>query len=823
MSSRTRLVIVGAGIVGCSAAYHLARLGWRDVLALDKGPLFENDGSTSHAPGGVVALSHSKLLTQMAQYSSDLYRGLAPFSADRNTYNAVGGLEIAVSPRRFQDLRRLHAEGKSFGAESHLLTPAETGDRLPLLDERRITGSLFVPKSAIIAGAHTAAALAREAERMGGVRFIAHAEVTAIEVRSGRVAAVRTAHPEWPRLECEAVLLCTNIWGPVLGDALGVPLPLLAFEHQYTITRPLAALARFDRAKKDDEIVFPTARELDSAIYFRQHWDSYGVGSYWHAPRPVRPQAVGRDARRPFTPEDFGSAWAQAQTLLPALRGADLAVSFNGLFAFPVDGMPILGETHIRGLWTAVGSWITHAGGVGKAIAEWMTHGETEWDMRQVNVRRFHPFQTTRAYVDVVCNKNYAELYDIVHPRQPISKPRQVRLSPFHARWEALGATFTTFAGLELPNWFDANTPWLEKYAAKIPARSGWAAEHWSRLQGAEHLATRDAVALFDLTGLSILEARGPGALAYVDRLCSNRMDRPPGRVVYTTWLTPKGGVRRDLAVARLAEDRFWMFVGEGTRPQDRVWAERFLPEDGSVRLADLSDSYAALGLWGPQAREILRRVTDADVSNAAFPYFTARWIDIGYARVLALRVSYVGELGWELHMPMDQALPVFDALWEAGRDFGLTPAGMGAFDSLRLEKGYRLWGGDVDTEHNPYEAGLGWTVRLEKPDFVGRAACLALQSRPLKKKLCCLTLDEPGAVALGAEPIFAPGGSTALGYVTSANFGYSVGRFLVYGYLPVERASAGARLEIEYFGERRAATVAADPQFDPQMRRMKS
>lgn len=822
MAAHVRLVIVGAGIVGCSAAYHLAQLGWRDILVFDKGPLFENDGSTSHAPGGVVALSHSRILTQMAQYSSDLYRRLAPYALDRNTYNAVGGLEIAASPRRFHDLKRLHAEGKSFGAESHLLTPAETREKLPLLDERGITGSLFVPKSAIIAGAHTAGALAREAGLAGAARFVAHAEVTAVEVRAGRVVAVRTTHPDYPRVECEAVLLCTNIWGPVLGDALGVPLPLLAFEHQYVVTRPLPALARFDRARRDDEIIYPTARDLDSAIYFRQHWDSYGVGSYWHAPRPVRPRDVGRDARRPFTPEDFRKAWARVQTLLPALQGAELAVQFNGLFAFPVDGMPILGEARTRGLWVAVGAWITHAGGVGKAVAEWMTHGEAEWDMRQMNVHRFQPFQTTPAYVDVVGNKNYAELYDIVHPRQPPSRPRDVRLSPFHDRWAARGAVFTTFAGLELPNWFGANTPLLEEYGVRIPARSGWAAEHWSRLQGAEHLATRDAVALYDLTGLSILEARGPGALAYVNRLCSNQMDRPAGRVVYTTWLTPKGGVRRDLAVARLAEDCFWLFVGEGTRPQDRAWAEQFLPTDGSAALTDLSDGYAALGLWGPQARAVLSRVTDADVSDAAFPYFTARWLDLGYARALALRVSYVGELGWELHLPVDQALPVFDALWAAGQEHGLVAAGLGAFDSLRLEKGYRLWGGDVDTEHNAYEAGLGWTVRLDKPDFVGRAACVALKAKAPARKLCCLTLEEPDAVALGGEPIFAPGGTAALGYVTSANFGYSVGKFIVYGYLPAEHAAPGTRVEIEYFGERFPAVVARDPQFDAEMKRLR-
>ncbi|NJM41197.1 MAG: aminomethyl transferase family protein [Anaerolineae bacterium] len=325
----------------------------------------------------------------------------------------------------------------------------------------------------------------------------------------------------------------------------------------------------------------------------------------------------------------------------------------------------------------------------------------------------------------------------------------------------------------------------------------------------------------------------GMGASRFVNHLCSNQMDVKPGRNVYTTWLTPKGGVRRDLAVLRLSEDKFWMFVGEGTRPQDWVWVSRLLPSDGSVQLTDVSDSFTALGLWGPNARKVLQKVTPNDVGNAAFPYFTAQWIEIGFTRVLALRVSYVGELGWELHIPNEGALQVWDALWQAGREFGMIGAGMGAFDSLRLEKGYRGWGSDVYTEHNPYEAGLGWTVKLDKADakghpidFIGREACLKLNDKPLKKKLCAMTLDDPRAAIVGAEPIFGASGHAdgkAIGYVTSTNFGYSVGKFIAYGYLPGDLAAVGTKLEIEYFGQRLAATVAEDPRFDAKMVRLKS
>lgn len=820
MSTHHQIIVIGGGIVGASAAYHLAKLGWRDILVVDKGNFEENDGSTSHAPGGVVALSHSKLLTQMGTYGSDLYRSVAPFDAARNTYNAVGGIELAVTHERWEDLKRLNGEGRGFGTESFLLTPQETKAKLPLLNEKLVVGSLFVPKSAIVAGSHLANALLRDS----GAKLLPATEIMDVEVKGGRLTALLTNNPEHPRLECEAAVLCTNIWGPVLGDRVGVPLPLLAYEHQYAITEPLEVLANFSRARKEDEIIWPTTRSLDHAIYFRPHWDSYGIGNYRHAPRPVNPYAVGRSALRPFTPEDFAASWAVVNELLPATRGAQLTTRFNGMFAFPVDGMPMIGESDVKGFWVAVGSWLTHAGGVGKSVAEWLTHGEAEWDMRLCHVHRFQPFQNTRQYVDVVCNKNYAELYDVIHPRKAPSFPRDVRVSPFAPRWEALKAERTVFAGLELPNWFEENARLLEKYEERIPVRTGWANEHWSRIQGAEHLATRENVALFDLTGLSILEVKGVNAVQFVNYLCSNQMDKPVGSVVYTTWLTPKGGVRRDLAVARLAADVFWMFIGEGTLPHDRVWVKDALAQWGQagVTVNDISNSFTALGLWGPNARKVLQKVTLQDVNHEAFPYFTAQWIEIGYTRVLALRLSYVGELGWELHIPMDAALPVFDVLWEAGREFGLTAVGMGAFDSLRLEKGYRLWGGDVYTEYNAYESGLGWTVKLEKrSNFIGREASAKLKAAPLKRKLCCLTLDAPDGVALGNEPIFANG--QCVGHVTSANYGYSVGKFIVYGYLPVEHTAPGTQLEIEYFGQRFLATVSADPQWDAKMERLKA
>lgn len=820
-----RVVIIGAGIVGSATAYHLARLGWTDILLIDQGDPIENPGSTSHAPGGVVALSHNKLLTQLAVYSSRLYASLRPFSTERRMVNRLGTLEVAISTDRMSDLVRLHGESLSFDTRADILTPTEAAAVLPYLDPAAMVGALLVAEGEVVAGAHVSGAFQRDAaDLVPNWQVMGYTEATDIDVHNGRVRAVMTSNPDHPRLDCDYVVIATNVWAPLLGDRLGVPIPLMGYEHQYLVSGPLPELDRFDPGNPDDEIVYPSVRELDTYLYFRQHWNTFGIGSYRHAPRPVPAHLLGNSAIHPFTANDFeGEPWDKSRRLLPFLDQTDFhsyPKRINGIFAFPVDGMPVVGPTLIEGAWVAAGSWLTHAGGVGKTVAEWMTDGDTEWDVRQMDVNRFHAFQTTPRFIEKVCNKNYAEIYDIIHPREPISEPRNVRLSPLHRRHEEMGAVFTTFAGLELPNWFESNSDRLHEHRQLIPERSGWAAMHWSPLQGVEHLATREGVGLFDLTGLSIIEVAGPDAFPLVDALSSNRVDVPSGKVVYTTWLTERAGVRRDLAVARLGSDRFWMFVGEGTRPRDFDWVRRAASGHG-VAVIDLSDSYTAMGLWGPAARKVLSKVSTADLSNEAFPYFSARWIDVGYARVLAIRISYAGELGWELHLPNEFALAVWDLLLEAGQDEGITPAGLGAFDSLRLEKGYRGWGTDVYTEHNPYEAGLGWTVRLDKGQFRGSAAARDLSQKPIKKKLCCLTLDDREAVALGYEPIMA--GDICVGHVTSANFGYSIGKFIVYGYLPGEFAIEGTRLEVIYFGERCGATVAADPLFDPKMARMKA
>ncbi len=814
-----QVVVVGGGIVGAGIAYHLGVVhGWDDIVVIDQGELPYNPGSTSHAPGGVVVASHAKLMADLASYSSKLYSTLDPIDDKHLNYFSVGGLEMARTPERWADLHRLHSACTAFGLETHLLSADETVAYLDFMDPAPLAGSLFVKDSALVRGYH----IVGDFLAKSGAAVHPNTALGDVIVDGGRVVAVTTNNPEVPRIDAEHVVIAANIWSPALTRQFGMEVPLRAFQHQYVIGPVLDQWAHYDHSVLADENHYPLIRDLDTAMYYRRHWDRIGIGSYFHQAHMVRSEDVGPTALRPFTPSDFVAAWAFAQELVPELRGqnVDYETAYNGMFAFSVDGYPIIGESQtVKGLWSANASWITHAGGVAKSLAEWLVTGTTEWDMRQAHLYRFQRHVAEPAFVDRITRKNYREIYDIVHPRQPLTEPRNVRLTPFHDRQVAAGACFTTFAGYELPNWYESNAGLVEKYRHHIPEHSGWGAQFWSPIQGAEHIATRETAGLSDLTGLSIIEISGPGACQYANELCSNRVDGPVGDVTYTCWLTPEGGIKRDLTVARLADDRFWMFVGEGTLPMDLHWAETNAPDDATV--TDISDAYSAIGLFGPNARRILQRLTDEPLANDEFGYYTGRWMTVADVEVYAMRISYVGELGWELHIPMAESLPVWDGLVAAGAEHDLILAGGGAMDSLRLEKGYRLWGGDIYTEYNVYEAGLGWTAKLAKDSFIGKGATAAAKAAGPKKRLTCLTIDDPAATLMGYEPVLHNG--TKVGFVTTANYGYSVGTTIAYAYLPMAVAGTGTELEVEYFAERFRATVADEPLFDPQMERMKA
>ncbi|MGD2057745.1 MAG: FAD-dependent oxidoreductase [Anaerolineales bacterium] len=810
MKGQANLVIIGAGIVGASAAYHLTKLGWSDIVVVDQGPLFKTGGSTSHAPGLVFQTNGSKMMCEFAQYTVRLLNDL--HTDDHPVFYPVGGIEVAYTDERWQDLHRRHGWATSYGLESTLLTPQQVQERIPIVDPNVIKGGYYVPSDGDANAVNAVESMAAFTQEQGAVEYYGGTKVTAFKRQGNRITAVVTDQGE---IEADQVLLCTNIWGPVLADQLDVSLPLMSVEHQYLISEPLEALAGEQR-----EIVHPILRHQDFSMYFRQHRDAYGIGSYKHEPLLVDPYDVGADAMRPFTQDDFEVAQRATEELLPPLKGKSYPTKFNGMFAFTIDGYPILGPApHLDNFWTAIGVWVTHAGGVGRAIAEWMEAGEPGSDVHEADINRFHEYAKSKYYVQRTAAQQYREVYDIIHPKQQMEHTREIRLAPYHSRLQQLGGHFFESVGWERPQWYEHSAARLEQYRERIPEREGWAARYWSPLEGVEHLATREHVGLFELSSFVKVEVAGNGAFEALQRLTANTVDVPVGKVVYTSMLTPQGGIKSDLTVTRMGENRYWVLTGGGTGMIDLAWIRAHLPQDGSAVATDISSKYTSVGLWGPRARDVLQSVTEQDLSNGAFKYFTAQPITIEAIPAIALRISYVGELGWEIYTASEFGQRLWDVLWAAGQSHEIIAGGMGAFDSLRIEKGYRALGSDIHTEYNPYEAGLGWAVDLDQGDFVGRDALLNLKEADPQRVLCCLTLQE--GIALGSEPILS--GEQALGYVTSTNHGYSVGQHIAYGYLPFGYSEKGTKVQIEYLGERYDAVVSDDPQYDPGMRKLRS
>jgi len=812
---RARVVIIGAGIVGSSAAYHLTRLGWKDIVVLDQGPLFRAGGSTSHAPGMVFQNNVARTTCHFAMRSVDSYRELQ--LDGEPLWLETGSLEVATTQERWEELKRKQGHATSWGLQTQLVSPEEVKRMVPIMRTDHLFGAIHVPRDGCVRTVKACEALARQAEPKGA-RFIGSTRVTGIEVRRGRVASVTT---DRGRIETEHVLSAAGIWGPVVGRMAGVPIPLQPMQHLYAITDPLPELAGETGWQS-----MPIVRHQDRSMYFRQHHRGYLFGSYRHEPVLVDAQELRHSwedgmmpSCAPFRDDLFEAAVGYARELYPPLESAELVEKVNGMFSFTPDAHTLIGESlDVRGFWSCEAIWLTHGPGAAQAVAELMVDGDSSLDLREEDLNRFYPHVFSHSYLKTRGAQNYREIYDIIHPLQPMERPRKLRLSPFSERQDQLGAVFFEAAGWERPQWFESNQSTLDGQV--FPTRSGWAARFWSPVQAAEHRAARERVVLFDATPFVKLEVSGAGALAYLQRIAANQMDRPPGKVTYTAMLNERGGIMTDLTVTRLAEERFWVVTGGGVGMHDLAWMRRQLPDDGSVQLRDLTSSWCCIGVWGPRARDLLQPLTEEDLSREAFPYLSAQSVTVGGVPAYAIRISYVGELGWEIYAPTEYALRLWDTLWEAGRALGVAPLGGGAFDSLRLEKGYRLWGADIHSEYNPYEAGLGFAVRLDKGAFIGREALRQIKARGIDRKLCCLTFDDPAVAVLGKEPIFAA--KQCVGYVTSANYGYTVGKSIIYGYLPLEFTAEGTAVEVQYFGRRHRATVTREPLYDPAMTRLK-
>jgi glycine cleavage system aminomethyltransferase T/glycine/D-amino acid oxidase-like deaminating enzyme len=803
MQTHFQTIIVGAGIVGVSAAWELAKLGRTDILVIDRAPLFETGGSTSHAPGGIFQNNSSRTVSKLAQWTTGAFAEVS--SADAPTWFPTGSLEIATTPERWHDLKRKVGYARSWGLDASLLDPTETRALVPQLDTDLILGAIHVAGDGIVRSVPTVEQIAKRAEALG-VTFLGETELLSVDMPNRVVRGIHTSNGDFT---CDELVLCGGIWGPLLGELTDTPIPLHPCAHPYIRTTPLAELEHL----QGRQIVQPLWRHQDHSMYLWQDGDRMGVGNYRHDPVLVASSAIDNRRRHPaeldFDPAPMDPGFDEAMRLVPGLRDAGITDRVYGMFSFTVDAQAVVGEVaSASGLWTAMAIWVTHSTGTARALAQQMVYRDCELDMRELDVNRFAPHHASPAYIHARGWSQYAEVYDIIHPKYQISKPRGLRRAPWYAQQVALGAHFFESNGWERPQWFEAN--------ARLPlptagtTRDPWGAIEWSPIAGAEHLATREQAGLFDLSTFMRIELSGSNALAALEQLSCSKLNRPTGRVTYSLLLDPHGGVESDVTIARLADDRFMIMSGSSSGPRDLGWIENHLRNMPDVSVRDVTPAWAALGLFGPNALTILAAIVDEPLCLDHHPRYSAKWISVGSIPALAIRMSYVGEEGFELHTSTEYGSALWDLVWDAGQAHGLIAAGGAAMDSLRIEKGFLSLGTDLRAEYTPQEAGLAFTIEKSRTDYIGADALTIAQPT---KKLTTLVLDPTAPVPLGKEPILANG--TVAGYVSSANFGFTIGRPIALGYLPRDLATPGTQLAIEYFATPYPATVAEGPLLD--------
>ncbi|GAA4594500.1 FAD-dependent oxidoreductase [Planotetraspora phitsanulokensis] len=799
-----RVVIIGAGVVGAALAEELSAKGWTEITVVDQGPVPATGGSSSHAPGLVFQTNSSKTMTEMARYTVEKLSALGCFLQ-------VGGLEVATTPERLTELHRRHGWATAWGLDAHLLTPEECVERHSLLSKDRVLGGLFVPTDGL-AKAVRAVEVQLERARERGVRVLDRHEVLDILSEDGRVTGVLTDQGEIP---ADIAVCCAGIWGPKVARMAGMTLPLTPLAHQLAWTGPVKGL------DATQEAVRPILRHQDADLYYRERFDRLGVGYYGHRPLPITSdeilsfdEAEVMPSVLTFTEDDFAPAWDETRSLLPDTRDAQVEEGINGLFSFTTDNMPLLGESpDVKGFWVAEAVWVTHSAGVGRAMAEWLADGHcSSFDLHECDVNRFEPHQLAPDYVLARDCQNYVEVYDIIHPLEPPANLRPLRTSPFHPRQTELGAYFLEATGWERPQWYGANAALAD--GRDVPHPGDWASRHWSPIVGAEAQASRETVAMYDMSALKRIEVSGPGATAFLQRLSTGDVDKSVGSVTYCLLLDEDGGIRSDVTIARLGRDHYQVGANGNL---DLDWFHRHA--DPTVVIRDITAGTCCIGIWGPRVREVVAPLAGRDFSKDGFRYFRGKKAYVGAVPVTALRLSYIGELGWELYTTADMGAKLWDTLWEAGQEHGIVAGGRGAFNSLRLEKGYRSFGTDMTYEHDPYEAGLAFAVKADKGDFIGREALLE-RRQDVRRRLTCLTIDGPEAVVMGKEPVY--DGDRCVGYVTSAAYGYTIGKGIAYAWLPAELATPGQVVHIGYFDRRIAAVVAEEPLFDPAMERLR-
>lgn len=800
MLDDAQVVIVGGGIVGCSVAYHLTRMGRRDVAVIEKGEL--TSGSTWHAAGLVGQLRSHRNVTRMLKYSVELYASLQEETGINTGWSARGCLHLACSNERMLELKRGATVARSFGLNMHLITPSEAQKLFPVISLDGVVGAAFMPTDGQADPSGLTLALARGATQRGA-KILQNTRVTGFDVKGDRITAV---HTDKGSIRCEVAVNAAGMWSGEIGALAGVNVPVVPFQHQYLVTEPIADLPRN----------LPTLRDKDSLIYYKDEVGGLVMGGYEHDGIPWAEKGIPAQFSQELLEPDldhFQPLLEAAIRRTPCLETAEISRLINGPEAFTPDGNCILGPApEMENMFVAAGFnafGIAAGGGAGKALAEWIVEGAPSLDLWPLDIRRFGPHHRSRRYNVERTREIYGKHYGIAWPFEEHTSARRIRRSPLYERLKAEGAVYGAKFGWERANWFaPQGVDPHDEHTFSLP--------NWFEHVGREHRAAREGAVLIDQSSFNKFQVEGPGALKALNRLAANNLDRPPGSVIYTQCCNARGGIECDLTVARLTEERFFLVTGTAFGVRDATWIRKHLPDDGSVHFQEVTSAYAMLNLIGPRSRAILVQVTDDDLSQGAFPYLACRFITLGSAPVLAMRVTYVGELGYELYVPAEFALHVYELVREAGRGAGLRPAGYRAIESLRLEKGYRAWGAELSPDYTPYDAGLGFCVDLAKGEFLGRSALAEIHARGSRWKLCCFALQsEHPRLLLGGEPICRQ--DKVLGVVTSGGYGYTVGRTIAYGYLEREAVRAETGFEIEVLKESLPAVRYEGPLYDPQ------
>ena len=817
--TRARIVIIGGGILGCSIAYWLTKMGETDVLLLEQHQL--TDGATWHAAGLVGQLRSSRNTTRMLEQSVEMYRGLEAETGQAVDWHETGSLRLACSPERVLELKRLTTMAKSFGLPMEVISPQRAQELFPLMSTTDVLAAAFLPTDGYIDPASVTQAIARGA-RMRGATIREYTKVTSITVDGRRCSTIHTVHADGTvgAIECEMVVNAAGMWGMEVGRMAGVRIPATAVEHQYLLSGPIEGYTPVELGR------MPTMRDPDHLVYYKPDGPGLLIGGY--EPDTIAfgtGQGADGGIPSPFQRQLFEpnfDRFAQLAELgtkrTPCLEQAGIRTLLNGPIPYSADADFVMGRVpELDNYFVATGFLygIAAGGGAGKMMAEWMLEGRPSLDLWPLDVRRFSFHHTTRHFMDRRMVEMYAHHYKLAAPGSEKVTARGIRRSPLYDTLAARGAVYGSRGGWERPNWFAPE-------GVDPVDRPSFTEPNWWPHVRAAHLAVREGVGLIDQTSFAKFEITGPGALAAAQWLSVADMDKPVGTVVYTQLCNERGGIECDLTMTRTAPDAFYVVTGSAFGAHDMDWVRSNTPDDGSVIIRDLTSAKAVINVVGPKSREVLQAACEDDISNAAFKYSKAREITIGSAPVLAIRIGYVGELGWELHIRTEYAAHVEELLRAAGEVHGIVDVGYRTIDTMRMEKGYLYWSTDITPDTTPWEAGLGWRVNLDKGDFLGRDALVAQREGGVSRTLCTFTLESM-AYPVSGEAIMLPGGDgTVVGFTTSANFGHTVGKPIVYGYLPVELA-ARSDFVIEVYGEPIPAVRHDRPLYDPDNLRLKA